>query len=145
MKKSSTNQTPSDKVRVFVYGSLKKGQGNHPLLAHGEFLGRDTITGQYTMVSFGGFPAVCHDSSVVADQVVGEVYEVDQDTFLTLDALEGHPRWYKREKLTTDHLKVRAWIYLQPESAIATHEPVPLNCWRMTNDEEVWLDELVAA
>jgi gamma-glutamylaminecyclotransferase len=144
---TNTSKTPSDKVRVFVYGSLKQGQGNHLLLERSDakYLGRDTITGAFTMVSFGGFPAVCHDSSVVGDKVVGEVYEVDQDTFLTLDALEGHPRWYKREKYTTDNLKARAWIYLQPESVIKTHEPVPFNCWRMTNDEEEWLNELDAA
>ncbi len=70
------------------------------------------------------------------------MWEIDQDTFLSIDALEGHPRWYKREKVSTDILKTRAWVYLMPESEIGARGAVDQNCWRPSDEEKEWLSEL---
>jgi len=123
-----------ENVRVFVYGSLKKHLGNHPLLErlNAKFLGFDMIIGKYTMVSFGGFPAVCKRTEGEDVPVYGEVYSIQPEQLDPLDALEGHPRWYCREKLRTEILEKKAWIYLQPESAIEGREIVPQNMWRPT-------------
>lgn len=139
---SKNDKGAEHSVHVFVYGSLKKGLGNHTLMQRidAEFLGYDTISGAFTMVSYGGFPAVCHDSSESdAPSVFGQLYRIPPEGLNSLDALEGHPRWYKREKLVTDYLEKRAWIYLMPESEIATHESVPCNMWRVQKEEaEFW-------
>lgn len=129
-------------THVFVYGSLKRGLGNYSLLEYNdaEFVGFDTISGPLTMVSFGGFPAVCHDSSVRGvNTIFGQTFRIPAPGLLALDALEGHPRWYRREQFQTDEHNRKAWIYLQPESEITRHEAVPENMWRMAMDEqEYW-------
>jgi gamma-glutamylcyclotransferase (GGCT)/AIG2-like uncharacterized protein YtfP len=127
-------------VHVFVYGSLKKHLGNHGYLRNAEFVGYDTISGPFTMVSCGGFPAVCTDSSVDgAVPVFGQLFKILPDDLPALDALEGHPRWYKREKLCTDYNNTRAWMYIQPESEIGKREAVRDNMWRCADDEaEHW-------
>jgi gamma-glutamylcyclotransferase (GGCT)/AIG2-like uncharacterized protein YtfP len=125
-------------VHVFVYGSLKKHLGNYGYIREvgGEFIGYDTISGPFTMVSLGGFPAVCHDSSIKgADPVYGQIFRVPPDGLNALDALEGHPRWYKREKMRTDYHDMRAWVYLMPESEIGNRPPVQDNMWRCASDE----------
>lgn len=50
-------------------------------------------------------------------RIHGEVYEVDEETLWDLDALEGHPFWYRREKVPVvleDGREVEAWIYFYP-------------------------------
>ena len=131
-------------VHVFVYGSLKKGLGNHGIMKNinAEFVGYDTIHGQFTMVSWGGFPAVCHDSSVDgAVPVYGQLFRIPPEGLAALDALENHPRWYRREKLATDYNETRAWIYLMPESEIGDRAVVENNMWRVKQEEADYWNE----
>ncbi len=81
--------------RVFVYGTLQKGEPNHDLLADSRFLGEATPP-DYTLFDLGGFPATCPDGFT---SVLGEVYEVSQEVLEALDALDGHPNWYIRIRL----------------------------------------------
>lgn len=95
--------------KVFVYGSLKKGFGNHPLLQGSAFLGNTTTRdSHYVMGSFGAFPAVRRGGHL---KVAGELYEVDSETLGRLDNLEGNGSFYKREKVPLDNGKW-GWIYL---------------------------------
>lgn len=95
--------------KVFVYGSLKNGFHNHRLLEQSKFLGVASGEG-YRMVSLGSFPGLLHGDKTV----VGELYEVDDNTFKSLDRLEGHPEFYKRlERPFDDGEEVHhAWVYL---------------------------------
>ena len=92
--------------KVFVYGSLKQGFGNHRLLESATFLGLDTTPPDYTMYSLGGFPGIIPKGNT---PIQGEVYEVDQDQFERLDMLEGYPSFYNRKLIDTAHGD--AWIY----------------------------------
>ena len=83
----------SGHTRVFVYGTLRVGQGNHHLLASSRMIGLDRTLARYTLVDLGAFPAVVVGG---ATAVVGEVFEVDAATLARLDRLEGHPRFYQR-------------------------------------------------
>lgn len=78
---------------VFVYGTLKRGHGNHRLLEAGgaRLLGTDSIKG-WSMHDLGAFPAVAEGW----DTVHGEVFEVDAETLARLDRLEGIPSFYQR-------------------------------------------------
>lgn len=73
---------------VAVYGTLRKGYGNHAILAEGkcEFLGQDTISG-YDMYTNGGFPMIVEGTR----DIVIEKYRVtDETTMRRLDRLEGY-------------------------------------------------------
>lgn len=128
------------KVRVFVYGTLKKDCGNYSLMQHikAKFLGYDYMRLPARMVSMGGFPAVCHSPSDNPRRIYGQVFEIEPDALASLDRLEGHPRWYRREKLTTGLGEFRAWIYLMPEKTLIRKQDnvVPESMWRLKEAEE---------
>lgn len=76
---------------VFVYGTLKRGFGNHPVMqrAGGNYVGR--ATRQFAkLVHLGGFPGLV-ESNDPDDVVHGELYTVPMDGVLgPLDRLEGY-------------------------------------------------------
>lgn len=113
---------------VFVYGTLRQGFGNHRLLENPgvRYVGRDYLTG-FRMVSCGGFPAIYPvDSGVPDSTIVGELYEVDDDTMVNLDRLEGVPYHYQRDKVMTIN-GTETWVYVQERSG--NRPPVPSGDW----------------
>ena len=72
-------------MKVFVYGSLKKGFYNNVVLGDSEFVAVDIVSG-YSLISLGAFPMAIPDPN---GQVIGEVYYVTPETLEKLDRLEG--------------------------------------------------------
>lgn len=111
---------------VFVYGTLKKGGWNHRLLRNSNFIDYAKTVEPFYMVNLNGptgFPFVVSGdlrSDDYKGSVLGEVYSVDELTLKKLDALEGYPNLYLREKfdlkLTTDGTSVSAFMYFQNAS-----------------------------
>jgi gamma-glutamylaminecyclotransferase len=105
---------PSDKgkIRVLVYGTLKKGHSNHILLeeADAEFIGYDSVTGHFGLCDMGAIPAVVDSTDI--STVKGELWAIGPEGLASLDLLEGHPNLYARRKLVTDIHERRAWIYM---------------------------------
>lgn len=100
--------------KVFVYGSLKSGFGNHHFLqdAEAEFLGTTyTKSTDFLMFSFGAFPAVVKNEEYGYGAIEGELYMVDALTMFKLDMLEGNGTFYTREKIELDDGNM-AWMYL---------------------------------
>jgi gamma-glutamylaminecyclotransferase len=126
-------------IRAFVYGSLKKGLGNHRLLEQSKFLGRCFIEGRYKFLSLGGFPGLVMDDSSAITRVVGEVYQINEDALRSLDWLEGHPRFYKRHKVATPWKN--AWCYFLPQSYIGRYGEVD-HIWKPTAEELDWFKGL---
>jgi len=79
-KRAIDGENESERHRVFVYGSLLKGLGNHGLLRRNgsKFDGvTETTEDAFEMVSMGSFPAVFRlPSKYEGTRVRGEVYEV---------------------------------------------------------------------
>lgn len=130
-------------IRVFVYGTLKEGHYNHILLSEGKgtrFLGRCYIEGSYRMVDMGSFPGVLQVTPDALDpcRIYGEVYRVDEETLYALDMLEGHPSFYRREKVETPWKK--AWMYFLPSNYERTKTVVDTGVWRPSPEESefVW-------
>jgi gamma-glutamylaminecyclotransferase len=102
-------------MKVFVYGTLKRGFGNHKLLANAKFIGPAMLTGAHILLD-SGFP-VCmpaEEGLIVA----GEVYEIDADTLRWLDHLEGEGRMYHRQPwhvTYADRSEDVAWVYIGDE------------------------------
>lgn len=96
-------------MKVFAYGTLKQGFGNHGRMldAGGTLVARDVIpAGQFRMISLGAFPGL-----LVTDDgppIVGEVYDVQ--TMKPLDRLEGYPHFYDRTEVTTES-GTKCWVY----------------------------------
>ena len=74
--------------KVFVYGSLLSGLGNHGLLSESKLVGITKTPKSFNMLDLGSFPGVIEEREGKA--IIGEVYEVDDMTFNRLDQLEGY-------------------------------------------------------
>jgi gamma-glutamylcyclotransferase (GGCT)/AIG2-like uncharacterized protein YtfP len=118
-------------IRVAVYGSLREGLGNHVCLTEygAEKLGVHVLeeTEGYRMVSLGGFPAVLPADDALQTPITIEVYRVNDQCLQILDSLEGHPDWYRRERVETPWKK--AWMYVMQDSDYADHNPVDSGDW----------------
>lgn len=99
---------------IFVYGTLRKGFGNHRRFLNNpgaEFIGNAVTKEKYAMYA-SGIPFVNKNHKV--SNIKGEVYLVDLYVLKNIDALEGHPDWYYREKvdcILDDGKEIKAWIY----------------------------------
>ncbi len=94
-------------LRVFVYGTLRRGQRYHRLLEGARFLGMHRTADRYTMVHLGAYPGVIGGGR---QAIVGEVYQIDPAMLARLDRLEDCPREYRRQLIVTPY--GYAWIYL---------------------------------
>jgi gamma-glutamylcyclotransferase (GGCT)/AIG2-like uncharacterized protein YtfP len=93
--------------QVFVYGTLLRGDVNHPLLQGARFLGEHRTRPCFTMYALGAYPGVAGGGRTA---VTGEVFRVDGAGLKRLDRLEDYPRLYDRQLIPTPY--GRAWIYL---------------------------------
>lgn len=114
--------------KVFVYGTLRVGQGNYRHLLKDKkganYLGESTITG-YKMVSLGGFPAIYHTGNK-DDIIKGDVFEVDDEVNTNLDRLEGYPNWYDKVEVETEDYG-NAFVYTMEEAKNET--PIESGDW----------------
>jgi gamma-glutamylaminecyclotransferase len=102
--------------RVFIYGTLKRGQYFHERYLGGgksEFIGRALASTDYSLY-IDGLP---HMIAEPTDKPVkGELFLVNDEVLHSLDELEAHPVVYKRELIEVyDEFGERllAWTYLR--------------------------------
>jgi gamma-glutamylcyclotransferase (GGCT)/AIG2-like uncharacterized protein YtfP len=95
---------------VFVYGSLKRGHYNHALLAAARFVCDAKTAPEYRLFDAGYYPAMVEDRAGISIQ--GEVFEVDDPMLARLDRLEGHPDYYRRERIEVEGFDRPVWGYL---------------------------------
>ena len=80
-------------VRLFFYGTLKRGGRNHHLLRGQRFVGEAETLPRYRLYGTGSYPCLVEDvQNGVA--VRGELWEVDEQLMPVLDALEDAPNLY---------------------------------------------------
>lgn len=108
---------------LFVYGSLKRGFGNHRLLENlrAKFLGEAKSEPVFTMYSLGGFPGIIRNGDT---PVSGELYEVPSSGMSDLDMLEGHPNFYRREDIRLENGQVVLGYVLPVRSEYVNGCPV---------------------
>lgn len=110
---------------VFVYGTLRRGEGNAYLLKDSKWLGPAVTAGYgYQMTRSGTIPFTSDGGDCA---VLGELWVVDDATFKRLDRLEGHPRLYRRRRrrfwLIKPNRRLRGWIYLCLERVATPVQP----------------------
>ena len=90
-------------MKVFVYGTLKRGYGNNRLLNGCQFVKEALISGMsmYYSGSEGSFPVIKFGGDGL---VKGEVWDISMrpEAIHYMDALEGTPHLYTREALVTE-------------------------------------------
>jgi gamma-glutamylcyclotransferase (GGCT)/AIG2-like uncharacterized protein YtfP/predicted GNAT family N-acyltransferase len=79
--------------KVFVYGTLMRGERNHRLLARVRFLGEAITAPRFELAHLGAYPALVPGGKTA---IAGELYAVDAATLAALDDLEAHPHYYQR-------------------------------------------------
>ena len=97
---------------IAVYGTLKKGQGNHEnYLSKAEFLGAGITQDKYPLI-IPGLPYLMPMQGQ-GHRVEMHVFRVTDEMLADVDQLENHPTWYYRKRVpvhvgdTTYH----AWTY----------------------------------
>ena len=109
MENSNNNFKPQ---YMAVYGTLRKGYGNHVVMGNSTFINKGKTKNKYSMYA-RGIPYVSHNPQL--DNIVVEVYQVnDQNRLNSIDRLEGHPNFYTREKTTIildNNEEIDAWLY----------------------------------
>ena len=103
---------------IFVYGTLRKGQVNHYLLADmgASYVGDFATAKAYYMVGLRSlaYPYVIEDYMGKSGPVYGEVYSISEEGIAFLDRLEGHPHNYIREEvdLVNRDGELKAYMYI---------------------------------
>jgi|TARA_B110000908_G_scaffold36340_1_gene43566 gamma-glutamylcyclotransferase (GGCT)/AIG2-like uncharacterized protein YtfP len=102
---------------VAVYGTLKKGYGNHRLLESSTFIGSGETVNKYRLC-ISGLPFLIAGESSEGHNIDVEVYDCNAFEMYDLDLLEGHPRFYKREltEVKVNGESVSAWVYFVPDN-----------------------------
>jgi gamma-glutamylcyclotransferase (GGCT)/AIG2-like uncharacterized protein YtfP len=116
-----------------VYGTLRKGFGNHRLLdnEYSERLGTFKTNPEWKMVSLGGFPGVIPNGSQV---ITVEVYRVTNPMVeRRLDMLESYPSFYGKTKIETPW--GTADMYTLTEEEYGHLTPVPSGDWIQWTEE----------
>ncbi|XP_049954492.1 putative gamma-glutamylcyclotransferase CG2811 isoform X1 [Schistocerca serialis cubense] len=126
--------------KVFVYGTLKKGEPNHFYFTnkangYAKFISAAETVKRYPLIidTQYNIPFLIHKEGVghccnsersvaayTAQNVIGEVYEVDDTMLKALDGLESHPDLYSRLE---DHVRI-----LNVKEVSSEMQPV-LKCW----------------
>lgn len=87
---------------VFVYGTLMRAGANHSVLQRlgCTFAGHATTREGWTLVDLGPYPALlpAREGAPTA-RVFGEVWQIDDHAIRELDAFEGCPELYTRERI----------------------------------------------
>ena len=129
----SNSKQQTEPVLFFVYGTLKKGWGNHNYCLKGaEALGDFATEPIYTLYD-GGFPIVERDGDT---SIKGELYRTsDEEQISATFSLEGcpsrtkgHPNnWYDIDYLETPHGK--AVIFVMPKGKSRRTEALTNGVW----------------
>lgn len=94
----SKNNVLSGKL-IAVYGTLRSGYGNNSYLNGSKYIASGVTFDKYRMTG-SSIPFLLQGKNAEGgNNVRVEVYSVDDWSLKKIDQLEGHPTWYKREKI----------------------------------------------
>jgi gamma-glutamylcyclotransferase (GGCT)/AIG2-like uncharacterized protein YtfP len=83
-------------TRVFVYGTLRRGERNHALLAGASFAGSARSAPRYVLLDLDTHPALCVGGT---DAIAGELWDCDARVLERLDEFESADDDYQRAEI----------------------------------------------
>lgn len=111
-------------TRVFVYGTLMRGERNHHWMRGARLLGECVSSPRFSLWSLGAYPVLCPQGHC---RVHGEVYQISYAHLRRLDVLEEYPRFYLRRLQPTRFGP--AWLYYQ-QAVPSLARALPGGSWR---------------
>jgi gamma-glutamylaminecyclotransferase len=96
---------------LLVYGTLKRGYGNHRVIEGAKFIGPYTLRDKFYLRDLGPFPAAIRSRR--EGTIIGELYQIDEHILERTDVLEGYPHFYDRTEVDTDHGKAHLYFMEQ--------------------------------
>lgn len=115
-------------MRIIVYGSLRRKQGNSHWMTHAQWLGDHQIEG-YELYSLGHYPGVITGEGTV----YCEVYRIDASILAELDALRTKGEEYKRFLIQTPFGS--AWLYVYQRS-VSGRQRIMSGDWLKREEEQ---------
>ena len=103
---------------IFVYGTLKKGFSNHFYLENSRYLGIGKTIPKYQMYPSKNYLFPFLLKSEPNNNIVGEIYEINEKTLIELNALEDFPNMYLKELIEIELENkeiIKAFIYIKNE------------------------------
>jgi gamma-glutamylaminecyclotransferase len=99
-------------ITLFIYGTLKRSQAAHHLLAGQRFLGEARTAPLYRIVDLGPYPTLV-DAADDGLACHGEHWQVDAACLARLDDYEGAPVHYCRRPVTLQRVEVIVFGYFK--------------------------------
>jgi gamma-glutamylcyclotransferase (GGCT)/AIG2-like uncharacterized protein YtfP len=99
-----------NKHLVFVYGTLREGgaQAMPDIFPGAKFIGH--ASGSGSLYDLGAYPCLLLDES--NSQVIGEVYEIDDEILNKLDEIEASSSyWRKQVEVSLGNDRLSCWVY----------------------------------
>jgi gamma-glutamylaminecyclotransferase len=116
----------SNLVRLFVYGTLMRGEPNAQALTGSTYIGQAATVAAYRLVALSGYPGLLAGGET---SVKGELYLVDPQLLTAMDDLEGCPALFKRSEIQLAG-GGSAQAYLAMDPSCATAPIIPGGDWR---------------
>jgi len=104
-------------MRIFVYGSLRRKQGNSHWMTNAQLMGEHTEK-NFVLYSLGHYPGAVPGEG----GVIGEVYRIDASTLSELDALRTQGGEYKRHLIQTPYGSAWMYVYQRPVDGLTKIE-----------------------
>ena len=102
----------NEEIKVFVYGTLMKGNSNYQdFLSEAKFVGKVIAEG-FALYDLGCYPGIIPSE---IDKVKGQLYTIDNNTLIKLDELEEEGSLYLRKSINVvnDNKEVqKAYTYI---------------------------------
>ena len=104
---------PGNQLLLFTYGTLKRGEKNHPAIMGDMYLRETSTSRNYMLVDLGPYPGMI-EKPIDGFSVKGELFEIPFYLLEVLDKIEGSPNLFKLEPITlADGSKAFAYLYKQ--------------------------------
>jgi gamma-glutamylcyclotransferase (GGCT)/AIG2-like uncharacterized protein YtfP len=114
-------------TRLFLYGTLMRGERNHLQLRGSPCLGPARTIAAYTLYDLGAYPALAAAGHA---SVAGELYDVPPELLAALDRFEGVPELYQRVEVRLAGGGT-AQGYAMPVERLAGRPNIPSGDWRV--------------
>jgi gamma-glutamylcyclotransferase (GGCT)/AIG2-like uncharacterized protein YtfP len=117
-----------NKHLVFVYGTLRRGGAGAMSIRfpNSKFIADAKVTG--SLYDLGAYPGLLLNES--NSSVIGEVYEVDDETLNQLDAFEASSYYLRKQvEIFLDTQRKACWIYEPDPEFYSLHRLITSGDW----------------